>query len=400
MSTITNPFFPISFRRGGPNDEYGIWFYLAIKHRDLLVDPEMLCRCLDYSEPINGFTANYFNTPESRRDYFELFIPARDDDNTSLPSVMGRFDWNEHKLILDMDAWDDDGYYDVDYCFDQLSVFTKGEDCIAALYNRFVILGEGTAYGDRLTLGKMGQIMKTMLSRAHPCCRETSVPMVQALDFSFSFCETDVKSRYTSGKQLQARIGIGGRSHVFNVNRESFNFKQLRHDLENFIYHGEVRLEIIDEEGLRYVVINAERRKVLDETIPLTAGSNNRFAQLLFVTIDDCELDEKETKVIGFCDMLSSLKSIYDALSDAVYYYSKHNDEKNEYDMDVWQEDFLSKDFVSYLQSEKKKLADETARMRKHYAYAGIRTDDPVLGFFRNPEHGPNIISEAGEGEK
>ncbi len=398
MNTITNPCFPISFRRGGPNDEYGIWFHCVIGHQDLLADPEMLCRYLDlYDHPFNGFASNCLDTPESRHDCFTPFIPVGDEDQAQIPSVDIRFDWNELKLIWRMDTYDDDSPYFVDYRFDHLSVCTKVEDCIAALYSRFVVCGAGTAYGDRLTIGKMGQIMKTMLSRSHPSCRETAVPMIQEQDFSMSFSEIYSQNHYTSGNLLQARINIGSSSHVFNVNRDSFNFKQLRHDLENFIYHDKMRLEIIDENGWISIVINAERQNVLNETIPITVGSNNRFEQLLFVTVEECELDEKETKVVGFCDIVSSLKSFYEALSDAAHYYSRLNDEKDEEEIAVWQEDFLSKDFINYLQSKKKEMAGKAAYIRKHYAYAGMEMEESSISIFRNPINGHDIVSEDGD---
>ena len=396
MKNNINHNFPISFRRGGSRNEYGIWFHFVPDHRDLLIDPGQICRCLDFTETIDGITTILHGSNESHLEQFLPFIRDEDPDAPSTPFVDCSFDWNTHTMIWTISIYTEDDRVITNYRFDQLSICTKVADCIAALYDRSVIRGAGTAYGSDLTCAKMGQIMTDMLSLAHRGCREIAVPLVQDEDFSLSFKETDAESSRGSENLLEVTVQIGSRSHTFCADRYCFDFRRLRHDLENFIYHGEAHLEILDDEDMKYVVINAQRRYVLDETIPVTAGSNNRSVPYLFVTVDECQFDEKESIIVGFCDMIPALTNIYEVLSDVACYYGKRNDARKGDKKIIRPEEFMSKDFVDYLLSERKKLADEAQETRKHYAYVGM-ADDNSAGTFRNSSPDLDILFETDE---
>ena len=349
--------FPISFRKGGPNDQYGIWFSYSQGQRDLLVDPDALCSCLGYDDG-------------NELEYYTPFILEDDDDPNLLPFVCGKIDYEERMMTWEIREQAKDGDKSVYLEFDLYAVYSEIEDSIAALYNRFVILGCETAYDEELSLSDMGEIMVKMLSRMHPCCRETTASMIFAENFDLSFKETGETDSGGKENLLELTALIGHRKYNYTVNRRRFDFKRLRHDLENFIYHDEVHLEIMDDNGRFDVVINMMKILVVDETIPLNAGAYNRFIPILFVSVEERFFDEIETKLFGFCDVIPTLKRVYDTISDIAGYYAERNDNKEPDAKDVWQEDFMSKDFVSYLQSKKRELHEQEAYIRNNYANA------------------------------
>lgn len=349
--------FPIAFRKGGPDDKYGIWFSYIQGRQDFLLDPNALCSCLGPVE-------------EDAISFFSPFINVEDDDSHILPIVSGNIDHEGHMMTWEIRDYTKDVTNSVSLDFDLYSVYTEIEDSIAALYNRFVIFGCETAYDDKLSLSDMGEIMMKMLSHVHSCCRETGASLVCSEDFDLKFRETDHKDCGGEENLLEVTVQIGHRHHNFTVNRNSFDFKRLRHDLENFMYHDEAHLQIWGNEDWDEIVINIVKHSVVDETIPLNAGTHNRYSPVLLVTVEQCCFDEKETKELGFCDIIPTLKSVYYTFSEIARFYARNNDKKELYDKDVWLEDFMSKEFLNYLLSEKKALHDNATFIRNNYAYS------------------------------
>lgn len=349
--------FPVAFRNGGPSDRYGIWFSFIHGQQDFLLDPMTLCSCLNQMR-------------ESDPGYYDPFLPAEDDDFPPLPSVRIKADSAGRTMSWDIECYTRDGIKSVFLDFDLNSVCTGIEDSIAALYNRFVTIGGETAYDGRLSLSDMGEVMLKMLSSMHVNCRETARSLVCEDIFDLKFRETDCKDCGGVENLLEVTVRVGRLNHVFTVDRNSFNFKCLRHELENFMYHGEAHLVIPGYEESAEIVIGIKKRFFIDETIPLNAGTFYRHSPILIVTVEERYYDEKETKVFGICDIIPTLKSLYFSISDIAGFYAGNNDKKEKYDKDVWREEFMSKDFIDYLLSEKKGLHDNATFIRNHYAYS------------------------------
>lgn len=345
-------YLPIAFRRGGSKNEYGIWFRLAIANRDLLVDPELLCT-YELSSP-DVFIQN-------RDEFFDLIIDSMNMTN----------DWDRGEVTLSIGFYDKEDK-DVTYRFERNAFCARIMDSIAALYHWFAVLGRETAYTS-LTLGKVGDIMRKMLYGSHPSCRETAVPPVIPETFSFRFQESEDLDVDGQEKQLDIILGIENRSYDFQVDRYSFlHFNRLRHDLENIIYHGEARLEIdIYWSGMNKVIIMIERVGLLDETIPLTIGSNGRYRPAAFVSIQTEIYEEKQTEIIGFCDLVPTLREIYRTLSEIAGHYENNTLEDCPRSVQVCRKDFQSASFVNYLRQLEDDIACDDEEIRNHYAFAG-----------------------------
>lgn len=348
--------FPIAFRKGGHDDKYGIWFSYIQGQRDFLLDPEALCSCLGYVD-------------EDALTYYSPFIQTKD-DYPDLPIVSGKIDYDGHMMTWEITDFTRDGNKTEFLDFDLFSVYTETEDSIAALYNRFVILGCETAYDGKISLSDMGEIMMKMLSRMHPYCRETAASLVCAENFDLQFRETDCKDCGGAENLLEVTARIGHRHHDITVSRNCFDFKRLRHDLENFMYHDEAHLVLLGNDDLEELVINMVKHVIVDETIPLDAGTHDRRSPVLLVTVEERYFEDKRTRVLGFCDVVPTLMNLYNSISDIARFYARGNEKKDRYDKEVWQEDFMSKDFMDYLMSEKKAMHDKATFIRNHYAYS------------------------------
>ena len=357
MTHLRDLYLPVSFRRGGRDDKYGIWFSLIAGHCDLLVDPGALSRYLPEGNP------------------WELFLDQEETgDGGWLPFIA------DLKVDQDMDhgeiTWNalTDRNDVLVYHFDAGIYRARILDCIAALYRHRVLMGQDTAYGDKLDIAAAGRAMLAAAHGANPCCRETAVPALMTEEFSCGFSETDMECPYGDEKRIAVTLGIGARTVSFEAERNSFLFEELRHDLENFMYHGKAQLRIFPAEeacGMEYFLITVDKCRILDETIPITRGTNGRYRTVVYVSVEKVEFDQKSTLLVGFCEPVPMLGGLYNMLRGIVGHYEAHKPVCDDDVAPVRREDFLSARFVQYLEKEKKGFDYDEEDIRKHYAFAG-----------------------------
>ncbi len=333
LSEVDTVYLPIAFRRGGSNDKFGIWARIAHTDRDLLVNPETLCT-YDLSSD-------------------DIFIP--EEDTFPIHVEMSR------DCSLSQANWSLElpGAKRVEYQMDYELFRSRIIDCIAALYHWSVVRGQETAY-DPLPLETMGEIMKKMLNGALDSKRESVVPAIIPEDFSFSLQPTDDFEEFGE-YGLNLKFFIGNRFYDL-VTRfcSPHTFHRLRHDLEHFIYYDEATLRFVDlDYGISEVCLHIEKREVLDETVPVTVGRLGRSRNLVYVSIQ-CE---EQTEIIGYCDLVPTLETIYRGLCDMAEFY------------EIRRRDYMSRSFAAYLQMMKDiTIKDEKAR-REFYVYAGYKKE-------------------------
>lgn len=125
---------------------------------------------------------------------------------------------------------------------------------------------------------------------------------------------------------LPYRMQLGGKTMESCISEWAINYEQIRHDLENLIFHDQTEIRLCFEDSS--TIIKLTRTFVQDREKFNVFGTFYGWTYLMRIEIYPDEfVREKFPPIIGYAGYVETLRELYEGLLDALRAYPEENEE-------------------------------------------------------------------------